>query len=511
LGLTAGHPFYTQLVCYEIFSELQPKGQDQVEASDVQKVKLIEKVIATGAFVFGWLWEDLSPGQRIVASLIAEAVEGNPSRAVTEDQLSAAFEKNRIHRRGLELIEAPNQLVDLDIIERRGPSCYRYQVEVVRRWVREQHPVSHEREKNLPLLSQRAADEFAKGQLASHPSSAIRHYQEAVAVNPNHIAAQLALAEALLGQNQIDAAVEVCEAAFWLDPSKATKGLEKAKAAQPFRPSRPKLTLLWAASSVMLIGILLALFVWTGLPSHEEDKPTPTEVITRIDHTPTAHSPLTPWTTEEPTPGRPTEPTATLAEEPTQELNTESTTTPTRLPTQQPTTKPTAPTIQVEIQKPTSELTSLPTQITTQEPTRESTAAATQVPPSTSSRTSTPHSLASTPTLGYHAPILLSPEAKAAVPESQEVILKWNPVGTLAENERYAIRLIFMENGKQKWDGDQVQSTSWVVPRDFLNRVDGPEFKFEWFVFVEKVDENGQTVQISPNSETRVFYWWRQP
>jgi len=131
LTLSAGHPYYTQLLCYEIFNELQIEGGNQVRLPDVHKAA--EKALETGTGGFGWLWEGLSPAERVIASLVAEAAEDGPDGIVTEAQLSATFEKNHIHRRGLELTEALKELVALDIIEQKGPDNYRYVVELVRR------------------------------------------------------------------------------------------------------------------------------------------------------------------------------------------------------------------------------------------------------------------------------------------------------------------------------------------------------------------------------------------
>jgi AAA+ ATPase superfamily predicted ATPase len=496
LELTAGHPYYTQLICYEIFNELQFEGGNQVQVSDVEKAA--EKALETGTGGFGWIWEGLAPAERMVSSLIAEAAQDSPNHIITEAQLSAAFEENHIHQRGLELTEALNQLIDLDVIERKGPIRYRYLVEIVRRWIHKKHPVSHEREENLPLLSTRAADEFAKGQSASTLSTAISHYQEAIAANPNHIAAQLALADALFEQDQVEESVEAYEAAHWLDPAKAKEGLEKAKAkarqiSAQERPGLSGFTPLWISGGVLLIAVLIGFFIWGGLPAQDRSTPILTQEIAVKDYTPTIQLGPTPKLTENPTQEPATRPT----ELPTEELTQEPTAKPTIIPTEEPT------------QEPTTGPTMAPTEVPTQTPTTEPTTMPTQVPPSTASPTVTLSGPSPTPTPGYNAPILVRPEAEARIPADEEVSLEWNPVGTLAENERYAIRLIFVENGKRQWDGHQVRSTSWVVPRDLLYRVDGPEFKFEWFVFVERVDENGQPFQISPNSETRVFYWWR--
>jgi hypothetical protein len=107
----------------------------------------------------------------------------------------------------------------------------------------------------------------------------------------------------------------------------------------------------------------------------------------------------------------------------------------------------------------------------------------------------------------YPAPKLVGPVDDAAFTPNEEVRLQWIPVGELTDVEQYAVRLRFFENEQFKIDGHQVKTTEWIIPPEFQSRVDGPTFKFEWYVFVERVENSGINTQISPDSEIRVFYW----
>lgn len=507
LALTAGHPYYTQLLCHEIFTRLQAENSNQVAAPAVQKAA--EKLLESGADRFGWLWETLPPAERVVASLLAEAAEGSPDHLVTETQLSAASEKNHIHRRGLELSEAPGQLVDLELIERREPASYRYVVELVRRWVYANHPASQEREKNLLLLSQKAAQEFSAAQTAADPNLAALHYQEALAANPNHISAQLALAEILLHRGQINEAVEFYEAASWLDEAKAKAGLDRARIVHRLtHQGTTRANLLrpaWIVGLVVVVSIAAVFLVWIGLFSQNEAaSPANQEIVSLDVSTPLPENTLEP--TQEPQPQLTSEPISTPTQPPTQVSTTEPTIEPTtgpvqEIPTAEPTTAPTEQPTQTPTVEPTTEPTSEPTEeIFTPEPTTEPTEQPTQEPPSE------PTPGASSPFI-YNAPTLINPAPETSFTPNEEIVLQWADVGALAENEQYAIRVRFMENGVLKIEGDQVKSPSWLVPPSFFNRADGPERKYEWFVFVEKRAEAGPNPQISPDSEIRVFYW----
>jgi tetratricopeptide (TPR) repeat protein len=319
-ALTAGHPYYTQLLCYEIFNELQAEGRHQVEISDVRKAA--NEALETGRGGFGWLWEGLAPAQKIVASLLAEAAEDSRNHFISEAQLSTAFENNHIHRRGLELVEAPNQLIDLDIIERKGPGIYHYLVELVRCWVHEKHPISREREENLALLSDRAASEFSKGQSAGSPDRAIHHFREAIVVNPNHIAAQLALATILLEQGKISEAVDAYEAAYWLDEAKAKEGLNEAKTRLALDHPKGRGSRWFWKGNIILIIIVIAftsLSVWQGLFTQNDRAPTSTQVMTTVKDTPLPTKVSNSASTQESTQVPKPEPSPQPTEEPTKE------------------------------------------------------------------------------------------------------------------------------------------------------------------------------------------------
>lgn len=96
----------------------------------------------------------------------------------------------------------------------------------------------------------------------------------------------------------------------------------------------------------------------------------------------------------------------------------------------------------------------------------------------------------------------------------QFVVLSWKPVGTLAADEWYAVRLSWSENGVfSQRGGNNLKETSWRIPADFYwGKADQETGRaYEWYVYVERVTEgeDGQRVgePVSPFSETRVLYW----
>jgi hypothetical protein len=86
-------------------------------------------------------------------------------------------------------------------------------------------------------------------------------------------------------------------------------------------------------------------------------------------------------------------------------------------------------------------------------------------------------------------------------------ILRWESVGELAPNEQYAVRIIYRFQNEVIYNGDQVRQPEWTMPDFLFGQVDGPAFEYEWFVVVERVNDDGSTIAISPESERQTFSW----
>ena len=181
---------------------------------------------------------------------------------------------------------------------------------------------------------------------------------------------------------------------------------------------------------------------------------------------------------------------------------------------------------------PTLTATGTPTHTRTPTPTPTVTATATPLPTSTATPTDTPVPTATravvltrtptptstpsaTPTPRFRTPELIGPpNGEIFIGRNQYVILSWESAGPLADNEWYAIRLSWSENGSFSLrGGDNVKGTAWQVPADlFYHKADQETGRaYQWYVYVERVtqSEDGQRVgeAISPPSDTRTFYW----
>ncbi|MGQ9501199.1 MAG: hypothetical protein ACUVSF_07970 [Anaerolineae bacterium] len=195
-----------------------------------------------------------------------------------------------------------------------------------------------------------------------------------------------------------------------------------------------------------------------------------------------------------------------------------ATSTPT--PTETPSPVPTATPVPTDTPTPTLVPTETPTPIIEQPPTPTPiiivvTATPTPEPPPTPRRvpTNTPvpaeaAEAAELPEAAYKypAPKLLEPENGGKIGGSL-AYLKWEPVGPLAEDEWYAVRLIYLQQGQPVYQGDDIKETTWRVPERFYYQADGPALLYRWYVYVERKNPDGTATQLSPNSEEFVFRW----
>lgn len=113
----------------------------------------------------------------------------------------------------------------------------------------------------------------------------------------------------------------------------------------------------------------------------------------------------------------------------------------------------------------------------------------------------------------FPAPRLIGPENEHEFFEGDaaRIILQWDPVGPLAENEWYQVVLSFFKLGETQYEGTRLKETEWQVPEYFHGQADQPERAYYWNVTVMQVikdpDGNETSIERSPSSETWTFYW----
>lgn len=123
----------------------------------------------------------------------------------------------------------------------------------------------------------------------------------------------------------------------------------------------------------------------------------------------------------------------------------------------------------------------------------------------TASATLTPTPTATaTPGYKYPAPRLSGPEPFANFGgQFTEIVLTWEPVGQLANNEYYDVTIrYFVGEEPRYWGSGLIKETRWRVPVEAGYGVAGRD-EFWWWVTVRRADNT----PVSASSEERTFFW----
>jgi tetratricopeptide (TPR) repeat protein len=238
--LTAGHPYFTQVMCFALFSQAREEEWWQITREDVARV--IDRAIELGEGGLAWFWDGLPIPERVLFAAAAEVAqsrwqedqtleikEGDPlalledSGIVLTDCLHNA-QRNLLdwkYLRSLKRVDAP------ETVER---GSYRITIELVRRWLLRRHGIKQEIWELQDIATSVKADYDRARELRQNRSfyPAIQAYETVLATNPNHISAIFELAECLLATEADYRAIEVFERAAQIDQRRAADGLLRA-------------------------------------------------------------------------------------------------------------------------------------------------------------------------------------------------------------------------------------------------------------------------------------------
>jgi len=227
--LAAGHPYFTQLICFEAFNAVKD-GSRQVTEEVVQLA--VSRAIESGHGALNWFWEGLPRAERFILSAVAQA--SGESGVASKDGVRRLLEEYRIMLSGFELNDAPDRLVEWEMLRHEGSDAYGFVVEIVRRWVIAEHPLSSAR-RDIDYVSKRAVRLFENARDAHSEGDlpyARDEYRRTLKANPNHSGAQLGLALVLFELGELDEAIAEFQRAYAIDEMSARDGLIRARLAK---------------------------------------------------------------------------------------------------------------------------------------------------------------------------------------------------------------------------------------------------------------------------------------
>jgi hypothetical protein len=133
LRVTAGHPYFLQLICHALVVHANREWRGYLTIRDVNEV--LEEMLELGEAHFAFLWEQSGPQERLVLASLTRLLSREPT--TTAAQVAELLGERGVVMGVRDATAALRRLVERDIVrEMRGqPPRYEYRVELVRLWV----------------------------------------------------------------------------------------------------------------------------------------------------------------------------------------------------------------------------------------------------------------------------------------------------------------------------------------------------------------------------------------
>ncbi|MBO1055481.1 MAG: AAA family ATPase [Dolichospermum sp. JUN01] len=210
-GLTSGHPYLTQAVCFAIYGLVRDnKRSVNITVQDIEDV--VETAIELAESGLDGFWDSLISEQKVILAAAAEAknIAISQNQAVSKDPLKLLEEYGIITEF---LTEAHEQLVEYGFLENTQGKV---KIELVRRWLSQKHQLKDEIS-NLEKINETKVKKLIS--IANYlrqegSSQALAIYEEAFKLNPNNFTTVVYLVEEYLKIQDIDKAYELYNRAY---------------------------------------------------------------------------------------------------------------------------------------------------------------------------------------------------------------------------------------------------------------------------------------------------------
>lgn len=133
LRVTAGHPYFLQLICHALVNHANRQRRSYLTIQDVNNV--LDEMVELGEAHFAFLWEQSSPAEQLILAALNRLLSQEPT--VTAVQLLELLGERGVEIQLHTVRETLRGLVERDIVrEVTGqPPRYEYKIELVRLWV----------------------------------------------------------------------------------------------------------------------------------------------------------------------------------------------------------------------------------------------------------------------------------------------------------------------------------------------------------------------------------------
>ena len=211
--ITSGHPYFTQLVCHELFALCQRTGQRTVGPADVSGV--LDDVVERGTVNLKFVWDEAGELERWSLAGLAHSRGESDSRA-----LGDFLRKQRVRFSPPDLEAALIHLREKDVVTEQNA----FVNQLLRRWLQRNRPLEQVREELTEVnpIANRYIEIGLEYLDSGLHEKAIQSFQEALEVDTDNLPALVHIGQAHLRQQAYAEAVSQFEQALSLDEEDVT-------------------------------------------------------------------------------------------------------------------------------------------------------------------------------------------------------------------------------------------------------------------------------------------------
>lgn len=210
-SLTGGHPFFAQMLCFNLWTHLHHETNDPANSISVTTSDVLATVsrVSEGLMsAFEYVWNSLTLSERIVASAIASMGTDAADMDMVEEHLN----QEGVQLGWKELRLGPQSLVERDILEKIAER-YKFKTELMRNWINKEKPLASTKEEQNRIVPA-AESYFSAGQAkvnSGRYTEALVDFRNALREYPRYVKACQAMANILIQQDLPNEAIPPLE------------------------------------------------------------------------------------------------------------------------------------------------------------------------------------------------------------------------------------------------------------------------------------------------------------
>ena len=206
--ITSGHPYFSQLVCHELFSRCQKTGGRRIGEQDVEAV--LDDVVERGTVNLKFVWDEASDLEKWALGCLAHMKDRADTRTLTK-----SLKEQRVRFSQPDLESALLHMREKDVLTQDN----RFVIQLMGIWVQKNRPLERVREELIEVnpIASRYIEIGQEYKDIGQFDKAIDSFHEALRVDPENKQAQVSIAAVYLHQKAYDQAVSEYEKALAID------------------------------------------------------------------------------------------------------------------------------------------------------------------------------------------------------------------------------------------------------------------------------------------------------